>query len=325
MAGLDLGRLSAGDRVQHELLVRERAEKRTGAGDPYWVLTLGNASGTVDTAPVWHDKAGLIAGVERGSVVQVIGAVTEYKGRRQLELVSCRPLPRDEFDPAQFLPAVPLERREKVWSWIDRELAGLQSAPLRAAAALCFGDPAFRERFDAAPGSTAGHHAAVGGLLVHTGEVARIAQESAKVMRANAELAFVGALLHDIGKVEAYRVDAGGFGVTPAGHLAGHIVLGTWMLAARLAAAPGHGLSGTQVLELQHFILSHHGSLEFGASVQPMTTEAEIVHWADEMSAKANDMLESLSDDAHFAAEDPFSTKRPWRVGRRLWRRPDHW
>lgn len=321
---LDVAKLRAGDRVQHQLLVRERAEKRTGAGDPFWVLTLGNASGTIESAPVWQDKAALIAGVERGRIVQALGTVTEYKGRRQLELTSCVPLPDDDFEAAQFLPTVAPERREKAWSWIDEQVARLRSPRLQGVVRLVF-DDAFRERFDIAPGSTAGHHAAVGGLLVHTGEVARIAQESARIMRADADLAFVGALLHDIGKVDAYRVDAGGFGVTAAGHLAGHIVLGTWMFAARLAARPDHGLSEAQVLELQHFILSHHGSLEFGASVQPMTAEAEIVHWADEMSAKANDMLESIADDGHFAPSDPFSTKRPWRVGRRLWRRPDHW
>jgi 3'-5' exoribonuclease len=78
-----------------------------------------------------------------------------------------------------------------------------------------------------------------------------------------------------------------------------------------------------QLLDLQHMILSHHGSLEFGSPVQPMTTEAEIVHWADEASAKANDMMESLEDAEAFASGREFSDKRPWRVGRRIWRRPD--
>jgi 3'-5' exoribonuclease len=69
-------------------------------------------------------------------------------------------------------------------------------------------------------------------------------------------------------------------------------------------------------------ILSHHGALEFGSPVQPMTAEAEIVHWADEASAKANDMIESLEDSEAFAAGRELSDKRPWRVGRRVWRRP---
>ena len=37
-------------------------------------------------------------------------------------------------------------------------------------------------------------------------------------------------------------------------------------------------------------ILSRHAALEFGSPVQPMTAEKEIVHWADDARAKANDM-----------------------------------
>jgi 3'-5' exoribonuclease len=69
-------------------------------------------------------------------------------------------------------------------------------------------------------------------------------------------------------------------------------------------------------------ILSHHGKREFGSPVEPMTTEAEIVHWADEASAKANDMLESIGEEESFTSGRDFSDKKPWRVGRRVWRRP---
>jgi hypothetical protein len=55
-----------------------------------------------------------------------------------------------------------------------------------------------------------------------------------------------------------------------------------------------------------------------------MTVEAELVHWADETSAKANDMAESLSEDEHFGSGE-VSERRPWRVGRRVWRRPHGW
>ena len=325
MAVLDLATLAPGDRVNHELLVRERAEAKTKAGDPFWILTLGNASGTIATAPVWNDQRATIDGAEPGAFVQAIGDIADYKGKRQLVLKSLRLLPRGSHDLTQFLPAVPADRLALAWTWIDKQLLALKSPSLKSAAALFFGDEAFRVAFERAPGSTRGHHAAIGGLLEHTYEVARIAHTTAQVMKANAELAMVGALIHDVGKVEAYAIDAGGFGFTPAGQLAGHIVLGSWMLDRRLAAAKGLGLTESQGLELQHFILSHHGSLEFGATVPPMTAEAEIVHWADESSAKANDMLESLADDEHFTGDERFSSKRPWRLGKKIWRSPGGW
>jgi 3'-5' exoribonuclease len=177
----------------------------------------------------------------------------------------------------------------------------------------------FRLRLERTPGSVHGHHAKLGGLLLLTS----IARTTAKTMNARVDLVVAGALLHDVGKVEAYEIDGGGFGHTPAGLLLGHVVLRCLMLERRLAAA-GHSIcSEGQVLDLQHMILSHHGALEFGSPVQPMTAEAEIVHWADEASAKANDMIESLEDSEAFASGDQFSDRRPWRVGRRIWRRPD--
>ena len=324
---IDLRTVSAGERIQHEFLVRERSERKTAAGDPFWVLTLGNGSGTIDTAPVWSDKRAWAEGAEAGAFVQAIGEVTLYQGRKRQLVLSAplRVLPRDSHDLAAFLPSLPADAIVKGWDWIDKNIAQIKAPALRRAIELFFRDDAFRVAFERAPGSTGGHHASIGGLLQHVVEVAHIAKQTALVMRANADLAFVGALLHDIGKVEAYEVAATGFSPTVAGHLAGHVVLGTWMLQRRLAEAPDHGLTESQVLELQHFILSHHGTLEFGAAVQPLTTEAEIVHWADEASAKANDMMESIADDEHYPDGADFAARRPWRVGRRPWRRPFEW
>ena len=97
------------------------------------------------------------------------------------------------------------------------------------------------------------------------------------------------------------------------------------MLERRIASQPEAICGDGQLAELHHMILSHHGSLEFGSPVQPMTTEAEIVHWADEASAKATDMLELLSDSELFAAGREFSDRPHWRLGRRIWRRPHSW
>jgi hypothetical protein len=97
------------------------------------------------------------------------------------------------------------------------------------------------------------------------------------------------------------------------------------MLERRLAKLDAPACSEVQLTELHHMILSHHGSLEFGSPVQPMTTEAEIVHWADEASAKATDMLELLADPELFAGGREYSDRSHWRLGRRIWRRPHSW
>ena len=320
----DIAHASVGDRVQHEFLVVEREEKRLANGDPFLLLTLGNASGRIGTAPLWTNQLDWAAGADRGKVVQVIGEVAAFHGKRQVRLTApLRVIPQALVRPEHFLPRVGTPT-EVLWDWVDRARAELRSPALRRAVDLFFADDAFRVDFEKAPASVSGHHAAVGGLLLHVTEVATIARTSARVMRANAELVVVGALLHDIGKVQAYAITPTGFSHTTPGSLLGHVVLGSLMLHERLRDIPESEISASQRLELQHMILSHHGSLEFGSPVQPMTVEAELLHWADEASAKGNDMAESLAEDEHFGSAE-VSERRPWRVGRRLWRRPHGW
>ena len=321
---LDLSKLTPGARVQHELLVLDRADKDTRDGKPFARLTLGNATGRIDTAPVWSEQLPWVAGADKGKVVQAIGTVEDYAGRRQLKLTApLRVLPSSAGIAEQFLPHITRDTAE-LWDWVDQARTALRSRSLRAALDLFFADDVFRQEFARAPGSTTGHHAQVGGLLLHSVEVAGIAQGIARTMRANGELVTVGALLHDIGKVESYSIGPAGFGHTTAGHLLGHIVLGTMMLDRRLRTVPAGTFTPEQELELQHFIQSHHGSLEFGAAVPPMTLEAEILHWADQASAKSADVTDTLANDEHFG-DEAFTLKRPWPVQKRLWRRPHGW
>jgi 3'-5' exoribonuclease len=325
MPPLDLTQLAVGQRVQHELMVVDRVERKQATGDPYVVVTFGNATGRVESAPIWSDKLPWAEGAARGQVVQVIGDVTAYRGKRQIQLTSpLRTIPDREVRLDDFMARIS-ESPELLWDWIDRTRAEMTSGTLKRVLDLFFRDDAFREAFERTPGSISGHHAQIGGLLKHVVEVAAIARSTARTLQANVDLTVTGALLHDVGKVEAYTIDRGAFVYTQRGNLIGHIVLGCLMLTSRVDGAPNPVCTPEQLTELQHMILSHHHSLELGSPVQPMTTEAELVYWADEASAKGNDMLEAIADDSEFTGETEFSDRRPWRVGHRIWRRPHDW
>lgn len=324
MAPLDIPRLAAGDRVQHELLVRERDDKTTRTGDPFVILKLGNASGVL-AVNVWKEHVPLVEGVRPGQVVQVIGQIELYKGARQLKLTAPpRVVAAGAADPDEFLPRV-RESVDELWARVDAWRAEMKG-PLRKAVDLFFADDAFRERFARAPGATRGHHALIGGLLLHSCEVANIARESVRTMRGNVALVTAGALLHDIGKTESYAVLLSGFENTQAGHLLGHIVLGSLMLDERLRTLPPGTVGELQRLELHHFIQSHHGIPEYGAAVRPMTLEAEILHFADQASAKGNDFTDAMHDAELFPTDDlEFSARRSWRLERRVWKRSHSW
>ncbi len=331
MSRYDLRAAGLGDRVQHEFLVRERAEKITKAGMPFVILTLGNGSGSIDTAPIWSEKLDWCAGAEKGRVVQVIGDIAffgdETHRRRQLQLTApLRVLPADQFDPSEFLPRIDLDS-ERLWDAFDRLRTGIAAPSVRAVVDLFFADDDFRVRFERTPGAVNGHHAQLGGLLLHVFEVTKIARTIATTVRkANADLAVAGAMLHDIGKVEAYAINPEGFAHTTTGTLLGHVTLGALMFDRKLATS-GLAITVAQRDEILHCILSHHGALEFGSPVVPMTIEAEIVHWADEASAKATDMMDEFADPELFppGSDAELSVKRSWRMGRRLWRRPAPW
>jgi 3'-5' exoribonuclease len=321
---LDIAALGQNDRVQHELMVRAREEKTTRNGDPYAVVTVGNASGQI-TANVWKEQLPWLDGVKAGSIVQVIGTVELYQGKRQLKFTApLRVMATGAINLDEFLPRIKGDVAA-LWATVDEWRAGIGSKQLRKACDLFFADDSFRAEFEKTPGAPRGHHAQVGGLLQHVVEVGTIARASAAAMQANVDLVTVGALIHDIGKVETYATTAAGFDYTQAGYLLQHIVLGSLMLDRRLATLPKGTLTEIQKLELQHFIGSHHGIPEHGAAVRPMTLEAELLHWADQASANGNNFLEETENSELFSADAEFSSKKSWRLDRKIWRRSHAW
>jgi 3'-5' exoribonuclease len=310
----DLSRLTLGERIQDPLLVLEYQQRDSARGG-YVRMTLGNASGRLPAEPFWSERLDEVAGIRAGDVVQVIATVGEYDGSKQLKVSSIRPLPRSLVNWTELLPSV--GNVTPYWNKLDQWRADMKKPRLKAVLALFYDDPDFRTRYEQCPAAPSGHHAALGGLLQHTVEVAHIGRQIAGVARADQELVVAGALLHDIGKLESYAWD-GAFTTTVIGRLHGHVTLGVRMLERRIAESGVLPCTPDELDLLEHFILSHHGRLEYGAAVQPMTLEAEILHYADNASAKSASMADALRDDALFTDDDPISTKRLWQLDNRF-------
>jgi 3'-5' exoribonuclease len=93
-----------------------------------------------------------------------------------------------------------------------------------------------------------------------------------------------GALLHDIGKLEAYTDDPGAIDLTDAGRLQGEIALGYYKVRRLIEEIEGFPAELAQAVT--HIILSHHGSLEHGSPVVPCTREATLVHMIDNLGGR---------------------------------------
>ncbi len=312
-AAPDLKQLPVGGRVEDPLRVLD-IEHRESAGGAYTTLTLGNRHGALPTAPFWAEERSRVAGIERGAIVHVVGEVGQYNGRRQLKVSAMRLLPRSAVDWRDLLPTV--GEVAPYWEPLDRWRAEIRRPRLRRTLDLFYADHQFRGRYEECPASTTGHHAELGGLLKHTCEIAAIGRAIGRVSGADVELVLAGALLHDIGKLDAYSWQ-GAFEVTEIGALVGHVTLGMLMLDRRVRAESPAPCTERELGILQHLIASHHGKPEFGAAVAPMTLEAEVLHFADNASAKTASMGQALADPDNFAAGALVSAKSLWQLDRR--------
>ncbi len=88
------------------------------------------------------------------------------------------------------------------------------------------------------------------------------------------------------------------------GRLLGHIMIGLKTRAAiKIDAIPGFPPALATLVE--HLILSHHGSLEFGSPSLPQTREAIALHFIDDMDSKMAAMRATLD-----TAADPCRLRR---------------
>ena len=225
-------------------------------------------------------------------------------------------------DLAQLLPSV--EDPQPHWNYLDRLRSELKAPRLRAIVDLFYEDAEFRASYGECPGSVAGHHAELGGLLKHTAEVAAIALAIAEAAGADRDLVVAGSLLHDIGKLAAYRWD-GFFEPTDLNALIGHVVLGALMLERTVRARSPLPCTERELALLQHLILSHHGKQEFGAPVPPLTLEAEVLHFADNASAKTASMAAALEKAANFTGDALVSSPVRMVDRRRVYRGKSDW
>jgi 3'-5' exoribonuclease len=312
---LDIAALVVGDEVHHPLLVLEVSAK--GGDHPRTTLILGNRTGRIESAPFWSGRDEMVRDVKQGMLVQIVGKVTSYRESVQLEATSVRALPKGSVPLSELVPSV--GSVEKYWQFIDEARERITAPRLRAVVDLFYRDENFRERYEQCPGAPGtGHHAVLGGLLQHTCEVLAIGRQIARVAHADEELVVAGCLLHDIGKLESYSWESGVFEMTERGRLVGHVAAGVIMLHQAIARVADSPCPPRELLLLEHFILSHHGKLEFGAAVKPLTLEAEILHFADDASAKTASINEAYALRENFPKDDGISAKKIWQLDGRF-------
>jgi 3'-5' exoribonuclease len=139
------------------------------------------------------------------------------------------------------------------------------------------------------------HHSYTSGLLEHVWSMTRIASFLADHYAhyyatlnppLNKGVVVAAAILHDIGKLRELDYHPVEAKYTKEGCLIGHVLMGRDLV--RETARRIDGFPEETLLLLEHAILAHHGKREFGAPILPLTIEALLVSYIDDIDAKMN-------------------------------------
>jgi 3'-5' exoribonuclease len=137
-----------------------------------------------------------------------------------------------------------------------------------------------------APASKWLHHNYLGGLLEHTLSLAQLALRIASHYQGlNTDLLLTASIFHDLGKVDELAYHRS-FDYSDDGRLLGHIILGLERVEDKIRQLPDFPKELSTLVK--HFLLSHHGQYIWGSPKKPMTLEAVMLHFLDDMDAKVN-------------------------------------
>ena len=277
--------LAEGADVAGAFAIRERERRSRRNGDDFIRLIVADRTGTVE-AVAWDDVDDCYECARPGAVCWIEGRFSVHaQYGAKITIRSIRLAEEGEFDSADLAegPEIPVEKLEAAL----RELLGtIQNPQLRELLDRLFGEASpVWSRFRQAPAAKYYHQAYPHGLLDHTISVAQAVSAAASAFPGiDRDVAVAGALLHDLGKTEAYNDDPLAIDLTDAGRLQGEIPLGYYLVRRTIESIPGFDPDLAQAI--LHIVLSHHGTLENGSPVVPATREATLVHMLDNLGGR---------------------------------------
>jgi 3'-5' exoribonuclease len=274
--------LGDGEVVDSVFVVRDRSRRRKRSGEDFLKLKLGDVTGAVE-AVVWD-------GVEQAWGVARLGAVVRVGGTHAIDarygatltVKAVREAAASEYEAADLLEG-PVASYERMVADLRSLIETVREPHLSQLLERIFGEEsAIWQRWRLAPAAKYYHQAYRHGLLEHSLSVAQgVSAISATFPAIDRDVAVTGALLHDIGKIEAYAIDGGAIEMTDAGRLQGEIPLGYYIVRREIESIRGFPEALAEAV--LHIVLSHHGKLEHGSPVVPCTREATLVHMIDNL------------------------------------------
>lgn len=302
-----LSDMTPGQEADFFALLTTKEELTTREGKPYWRVSFRDANREV-TFPIWDNTPWAAECRERwtpGTFYKVRAVYRENNYGPQLEIRRIRDVidtdAADGFEPTMCMPHSRFEPQTMYDELMAIVSEHIVDEPLRRLVeSILTSNHASLLKLSAARRN---HHAFVAGWLEHTLSVTRtsiyFAQKYAEYYPdlqppLDKGMTVAGAILHDIGKLREIDQRPEGTCYTPSGELIGHILLGRDIVREAAAASP---VPPDTLLRLEHLIIAHQRLPEWGSPKPPMTPEAMLVHYADDLDAKYCIMVNILSTD----------------------------
>ena len=271
--------LIEGDRLLIQALVGSVSNGTNKSGSPYLNIELRDNSGSIQCKK-WEvdgsDKDIFVS----GNIVEVLIEVIKYNDALQGKVLNGKLLDLDSIDVTRFIKAPPVPKEELI-ARFNKLVSSIKDKDCKAL--LDYFIMKYGEKIYLAPAASSVHHEFSSGLLMHSVSLAEHADYFSKYYQGiNRDLLVTGALLHDMGKLIELEGPAV-YHYTTEGKLLGHISI---MCGELRIAAKELGLTSETPILLEHMVLSHHGQLEFGSPIMPLTREALLLSMIDNLDSK---------------------------------------
>jgi 3'-5' exoribonuclease len=302
-----IGELGPGALVEGIFLLAS-AQMNQARNGPYWRVEFRDASGRME-GKIWSPASQKFPELKPGCLAWVQGRVVVYRERNEIAVDDLCLLTEEEqagLDLADFAASGGCDAETMLHELEKLCRKNFVHQPWIKFYQAIFGDGELMRRLRLAPAAKSMHHAYAGGLLEHTLGVCRLCLVLSSLYPfLDKQALLAGAFCHDLGKI--WELSSGLLTeYTSSGRLLGHISLGVEKLEPLMRKS---GLEEELILHLKHLILSHHGIREFGSPVLPATAEAMVLHYADNIDAKLNQVRGAL--EGTVPGEDAWSNYVP--------------
>lgn len=304
--------LADGDNVNAVFLLADKQLRANRNADLYLLATLRDKTGFI-SGLMWNVTEERMQHISAGDMVHVKGKIQLYQGGLQMIITYIDEAAESTYSTEDYQS----QPQANVGPLLDRLkelMSSLKCEKLRTLAECFMSDKALVDALCQAPAGIKAHHAYQGGLIEHVVSMAEVADRlSEHYAELDRDLLLLGVLLHDLGKVRELSWDPT-LAYTDEGQLLGHMNIAVEILNEKLLQARGEmggdDFDSEVVMRLKHMILSHHGTREFGSPQVPMTQEAIVLHYIDNIDAKLHEYTRAIEDDMNKdSAWTPYSPR----------------